>query len=283
MKTLIITPFLNEELILKKSIESILNLEVKPEKWILVNDGSTDNSLQIAEDLCQNIDWISIITLDTQNIKRNIGSKIISAFNKGLETVDHNDYEIIMKLDADVILPTNYLKEIIRAFKSDDRIGICGGVCILKDSLVREKVANTDHLRGPIKAYRLKCFNQIEGLMEKMGWDSIDEYKAMYLNWKVKVIENLTVVHLKPTNVKIGFGRAGFKNGIMLYTIRFDIPLLMTNVLKRLLWKPYIIQGLGVLYGYCYAFLSREEKIIDKKLGKFIRKYRYSKIAARFK
>ena len=48
MKTLIITPFLNEELILKKSIESILNLEVKPEKWILVNDGSTDNSLQIA-------------------------------------------------------------------------------------------------------------------------------------------------------------------------------------------------------------------------------------------
>ena len=284
MKTIIITPFLNEEAVIGDLIKSVISQQLKPAKWVLVDDGSTDKSTQIIHELTKDYDWISVLQLDHKTKKRSIGAKIINAFNSGLGTISIDDYDIIMKLDADLILPENYIKEIAQQFKNNPSIGLCGGVCgLVKQGEVKlESKTNLDHVRGALKAYRKDCFKQIGGLVNRMGWDSIDEYKARYHNWKVKVIPDLMVAHLKETNIKTGHTRASFKNGIMLYTIRFDIPLLMTNVLKRLLWKPYIIQGIAILCGYFYAFLFREEKIIDKKLGRFIRKYRYSKIIARF-
>jgi len=280
MKTVIITPFLNEEKVIGDLIKSVIAQELKPAKWVLVDDGSTDKSVQIIQKLAKDQDWIYVLQLDHKTKKRSIGAKIINAFNSGLGTISIDDYDIIMKLDADLILPENYIKEIAQQFTNNPSIGLCGGVCGLVEQgeIKLERKTNLDHVRGALKAYRKECFKQIGGLVNRMGWDSVDEYKARYHKWEVKVLPDLMVAHLKETNIKTGHTRASFKNGIMLYTIRFDIPLLMTNVLKRLLWKPYIIQGLAILWGYCYAFLSREEKIIDKKLGKFIRRYRYSKI-----
>ena len=285
MKAVIITPFLNEETVIGDLIKSVIAQELQPAKWVLVDDGSTDNSVKIIQKITKDEDWISLVQLDHKSQKRSIGAKIINAFNSGLVTISIDDYDIIMKLDADLILPENYIKEIAQQFTNNPSIGLCGGVCGLVEhgEIKLERKTNLDHVRGALKAYRKECFKQIGGLVNRMGWDSVDEYKARYHNWEVKVLPDLMVAHLKETNIKTGHTRASFKNGIMLYTIRFDIPLLMTNVLKRLLWKPYIIQGLAILCGYCYAFLSREEKIIDKKLGKFIRRYRYSKIVEKLR
>lgn len=285
MKTVLITPFLNEETVIGDLIKSVIAQELQPAKWVLVDDGSSDNSVNIIKKITKDQDWISLVQLDHKSQKRSIGAKIINAFNSGLATISINDYDIIMKLDADLILPENYIKEITRQFTKNPSIGLCGGVCGLveKGEIKLERKTNLDHVRGALKAYRRECFQEIGGLVNRMGWDSVDEYKTRYKNWEVKVLPDLMVTHLKETNIKTGYTRASFKNGIMLYTIRFDFPLLMTNVLKRFLWKPYIIQGLAILFGYCYAFLFREEKIIDKKLGKFIRKYRYSKIVEKLK
>ncbi len=285
MKTVLITPFLNEETVIGDLIKSVIAQELQPAKWVLVDDGSSDNSVNIIKKITKDKDWISLVQLDHKSQKRSIGAKIINAFNSGLATISINDYDIIMKLDADLILPENYIKEITRQFTKNPSIGLCGGVCGLveKGEIKLERKTNLDHVRGALKAYRRECFQEIGGLVNRMGWDSVDEYKTRYKNWEVKVLPDLMVTHLKETNIKTGYTRASFKNGIMLYTIRFDFPLLMTNVLKRFLWKPYIIQGLAILFGYCYAFLFREEKIIDKKLGKFIRKYRYSKIVEKLK
>lgn len=284
MKAVIITPFLNEETVIGDLIQSVITQELPPKKWVLVDDGSTDNSVKIIKEAAKNIDWISLIQLEHKNQKRSIGAKIINAFNKGLETISIDDYDIIMKIDADLILPKNYIKEIANQFENNPKIGLCGGVCgLIENGDVKlESKTNLDHVRGALKAYRKECFQEMGGLVNRMGWDSVDEYKTRYNKWEVKVLPDLMVSHLKETNIKTGHARASFKNGIMLYTIRFDIPLLMTNVLKRLFWKPYIIQGLAILCGYCYAFLSREEKIINKQLGKFIRSYRYKKIVERF-
>tara|TARA_B110000902_G_C14131848_1_gene522306 strand:- start:47 stop:910 length:864 start_codon:yes stop_codon:yes gene_type:complete len=284
MKTLIISPFLNEESVIKDLIESVIKQDKLVSKWILVDDGSTDKSVLIIKEYLKKFSWISLIQLDHKKQKRSIGAKIINAFNKGLETVNIEEFDIIMKIDADLILPTNYVSEVSRQFKNHPKLGLCGGVCglIENSKIVLERKTNLDHVRGALKAYRRECFIEIEGLVNKMGWDSVDEYKIRYTNWEVKVLPNLMVAHLKETNIKTGHARASFKNGIMLYTIRFDIPLLMTNVLKRLLWKPYIIQGIAIFTGYFYAFFTNEEKIITKDLGKFIRYYRYTKIKEMF-
>lgn len=280
MKTLIITPFLNEEAVIRDLINSVISQDKQVSKWVLVDDGSTDKSAEIIEEYLPENPWICIVKLDHKNKKRSIGAKIINAFNNGLESVRLKDYQVIMKIDADLILPKNYIYEITSQFEKNPRLGLCGGVCglVKNEQVILESKTNLDHVRGALKAYRRECFIEIGGLVNKMGWDSIDEYKIRYSNWDIKVLPDLMVVHLKETNIKTGHTRASFKNGIMLYTIRVDFPLLMTNVLKRLLWKPYIIQGLAVYYGYFFALITGEEKIVSKNLGKFIRRYRYSKI-----
>lgn len=284
MKVVIITPFLNEEAVIDHLIKSMISQEVQPTRWVLVDDGSKDNSVNIINGYTKDYDWISLVKLDHKSQKRSIGAKIINAFNKGLETISVDDYDVIMKIDADLILPKNYISEITHQFTKNEKIGLCGGVCGLVEAgeVKLESKTNLDHVRGALKAYRKECFKDINGLVNRMGWDSVDEYKTRHVGWEVKVLPDLMVSHLKETNIKTGHAKASFKNGIMLYTIRFDVPLLMTNVLKRLLWKPYIIQGLAIFWGYCYALLSQEERIVDKKLGKFIREYRYKKISERF-
>ena len=133
-----------------------------------------------------------------------------------------------------------------------------------------------------IKAYRKECFEDIGGLKAAMGWDTIDEHHARYRGWLVLVLPSLQVVHQRSTNQEYGFIKAAYRNGIMLYTIRMDIFLLLTNCVKRIFKKPYFILSLSMFIGYLISFLFRETKIVNKDLGSFIRKYRYRKILEKY-
>ena len=101
MKTIIITPFLNEEAVIGDLIKSVISQQLKPAKWVLVDDGSSDKSIQIIQELAKDYNWISVLQLDHKTKKRSIGAKIINAFNSGLGTVSMDDYDIIMKLDGE--------------------------------------------------------------------------------------------------------------------------------------------------------------------------------------
>ena len=129
MKVVIITPFLNEEAAIDHLIKSMISQEVQPTRWVLVDDGSKDNSVNIINGYTKDYDWISLVKLDHKSQKRSIGAKIINAFNKGLETISVDDYDVIMKIDADLILPKNYISEITHQFTTNEKIGLCGGVC----------------------------------------------------------------------------------------------------------------------------------------------------------
>ena len=90
----------------------------------------------------------------------------------GFDYKSINDWEIIIKLDADLVLPSNYLESTINQFNCHSKTGICGGVCVLENngSYNIEKETNLDHVRGAIKAYRRQCFEDIGGLTKHMGW-----------------------------------------------------------------------------------------------------------------
>ena len=204
----------------------------------------------------------------------------MDAFYFGFNNRDIIDYDIVMKLDADLILPKNYLATIINQFQADSKIGICGGVCLVQkdNNYILEKEANLDHVRGAIKSYRQKCFQDIGGLVKKMGWDTVDEHSARFKGWVVFVLPELKVMHQRSTHQEYGFIKAAFRNGKMLYSIRMDIFLLFGNCIKKSLKQPYLLLGIAMFIGYVSAFFTRYDKIVSKDLGRFIRKYRYEQI-----
>ena len=199
-------------------LKSLTKQTVLPKRVIVVNDNSTDKTSEIVSEFSNNYEWILAKEI-TSSTDHTPGSKVIKAFNSGLEMLDNN-YDIICKFDADIILPDDYLERIISLFTSDEKTGIAGGLSYIKkkDKWIYESIASKDHVRGPFKAYRKSCFKDIGGLKETIGWDTADTLLAQYYGWKVKTDKTLKVKHLKPTgkfysqNSKYSFGISLYKS-----------------------------------------------------------------------
>tara|TARA_A100001011_G_C14297075_1_gene838948 strand:+ start:1553 stop:2407 length:855 start_codon:yes stop_codon:yes gene_type:complete len=283
LKTLIITPACNEEEHLEPLIHSMIKQSILPEQWIIVDDGSLDNTSDIIKKFSIQNPWIKYLRKEKKS-GRSPGKSVMEAFYHGYNNKDLFDYDIVMKLDADLVLPANYLESIIQCFNENPKVGICGGVCVLHngDDYIVEGLTNLDHIRGAIKAYRKSCFSSISGLLKVMGWDTVDEHHARFNGWEVCVLKNIQVIHQRATNQEYGLTKAAFKNGKMLYSIRMDLVLLLLNCLKRSFTTPYLILGLYMLWGYCIASWNSHDRIVSKELGVFIRKYRYKKLFEKF-
>ena len=272
----IIIPVFNEEKYLERCIDSIIKQTLLPTKLLLVNDNSSDNSENILKKYSKEFLWIEYI-----NIKSNQahipGEKVIRTFYKGLETIDSN-YDIICKFDSDIILPENYLESIRNIFNSDPKVGIAGGNLYVKkkNKWVYEKISSKDHVRGPIKSYRKKCFEDIQGLRKSIGWDTVDVLIAQYHDWKIKTDKSLAVKHLKPTGANYSYN-SKFLQGEALYKMRFGLVLSIISVLKTSINTGRILMIFFAFFGYIRALIKRKERIVTKEQGQFIRKHRWQK------
>lgn len=280
MNIYIVIPAFNEEDTIGPMLESLANQTLLPKKVIVVNDNSSDNTLKIAEGFAEKYDWLSV--LDHASTSAHIpGNKVIQAFYKGFEYLDHN-YHIICKFDADIILPKDYLENIALLFENDDTVGIAGGHAYIKKNKiwVYENVASKNHVRGPFKAYRKECFNDIEGLKRSIGWDTVDTLLAQYHGWKVQTDKSLHVKHLKPTGNKYS-SASRFLQGEALYKMRYGIMLTALTALKSAINKKSIPYFINTINGYLKAKKRREQPMVNEDQGKFIRQYRWKGIKRR--
>ncbi|MBC7439966.1 MAG: glycosyltransferase family 2 protein, partial [Flavobacterium sp.] len=199
MKYYIIIPAHNEEQFIGLTLNSLLSQTVLPSKIVVVNDNSSDKTETIVNDFSSKNAIISLVNT-TSDAAHLPGSKVIRAFQKGLQTLN-NDYDVIVKLDADLILPENYFETIISIFNSDKKIGMAGGFAYIEKNQkwILENLTDKDHIRGAFKAYRKACFQEIGGLKPAMGWDTVDELLAKFHGWKVVTNQDLKVKHLNPT------------------------------------------------------------------------------------
>ena len=277
MKILIIIPIFNEENQLDKCLQSFVNQTTKPLNLILVNDGSTDNSKEIINKYSKKFSWINGYN-KTSNGKAEAGKKIIKAFNFG-KSKSKIKYDLIGKFDGDIILPKNYFEKMIQHFKKNINIGICSGTLYVKknNKWIYESLHDKKHIRGATKLYSKKCFKDIGGLSENLGWDTIDELLAKYFNYKTKVDDKLIVKHLRSTTERYKKNHV-FNQGILMYRLRYGILITFLASLK-LVWKNrnlnHIIECLS---GYLNARKNKTEFLVSKNQGNFIRNYRIKNI-----
>ena len=278
LKYVIITPAKNEEKFVEHTIISVCNQTFKPEEWIIVDDGSTDNTSAIVEKYTKVYPWIKLIKKGNFKEKRKGGSKVVRAFETGLSNLSKKDYDFIVKLDADLTLPVSYFETITYEFQKNKKIGICGGICVAQEEgkLLEEKTAEY-HIRGAIKSYRKECFEEIGGLMPVPGWDGIDQYLAIYHGWELKRLNDLKVIHHRETGKETGQFLLSLTTGNFCYKIGFDPFLTFLRALRRSFNKKInLIYGIGVLIGYITAFFSG--KLLTKEHRKFIRQFQYKRI-----
>lgn len=277
MKYYIVIPAHNEQDFIELTIKSLLQQSILPQKIVIVNDHSTDATLQKITTLANSNALISIVNTTSDAIHLP-GSKVIQAFQKGLATLD-DAYDFIVKADADLIFPTNYFETIINHFQSDVTIGMVGGFAYIKknEDWILENLTDKDHIRGAFKAYRKECFKQIGGLKPAMGWDTVDELLCKFYNWKVVTDATLKVKHLKPTGANYN-KTARYKQGEAFYTLGYGFWITAIASAKLAMMKKKPLLFLDYIKGFWKAKSEQKPLLVSEEQAKFIRNYRLQKM-----
>lgn len=280
MNYVVVIPAHNEQAFIGLTLQSLVEQTVLPLQVVVVNDNSEDETQAIAEDFTAKYNYISVLKLQSSS-DHLPGSKVIHAFNEGFKRLT-SQFDVIVKLDADLILPPNYFETILAAFQSDAKIGMVGGFAYIEKNgkWILENLTDKDHIRGAFKAYRKECFNQIGGLKPAMGWDTVDELLAKFYDWKVVTIESLQIKHLKPTGKNYNKA-ARYKQGEAFYSLGYGLFITIIASAKLAMMKKKPMLFLDYLSGFCQAKRIKNPLLVTSEQAAFIRKYRLKKMRSK--
>nr|WP_315175868.1 glycosyltransferase [uncultured Flavobacterium sp.] len=280
MNYYIVIPAYNEEAFISLTLQSLISQTVLPKKVVVVNDNSIDKTAEIVLAFAKENPFITLVNKTSSAIHLP-GSKVIQAFHKGFETLD-NEYDIIVKLDGDLILPNNYFETILNIFKSDSKIGMAGGFAYVEKNgeWILENLTDKDHIRGAFKAYRKECFLQIGNLKPAMGWDTVDELLSKFYGWKVVTDASLIIKHLKPTGANYNKA-ARYKQGESFYTLGYGFFITCISSAKLAMMKKKPLLFLDYIKGFWKAKAAKTPLLVTKEQAQFIRKYRLQKMKAK--
>ena len=114
----LISPCRNEAAFMRQTLESVVAQSLRPAKWVIVDDGSTDETPAILAEYASRHAWISIVTRADRG-HRAVGPGVVDAFYSGYQTIDRAEYDFVCKLDLDLLLPPRYFEILIQRMNSD--------------------------------------------------------------------------------------------------------------------------------------------------------------------
>ncbi|MDR6301953.1 glycosyltransferase [Mesonia maritima] len=280
MRFYIVIPAHNEEKVIGKTLQSLVEQSHLPSKILVVNDNSSDKTAEVVSEFAKKYSFVSFINNNSSQ-EHLPGGKVILAFQEGVKQLDEN-YDVLCKFDADLIFPSNYLEKVASHFSADKKTGMAGGFCYIQsgDHWKLENLTDKDHIRGALKAYRKDCFKQIGGLKASMGWDTADELLAKFYGWNVRTDESLKVKHLRATGETYN-SSSKYKQGEAFYKLRYGFLITLIASLKLALLKKKPVLVKDYLTGYFKAKKNKLPFLVNEKEGKWIRKYRWNKIKSK--
>jgi glycosyltransferase involved in cell wall biosynthesis len=262
----IVTPVRDEADHLRRTIDSVAAQTHLPARWVIVDDGSSDATPDIAAAAAREHDWIRVVTRPARTSQsRGRGKPIVEAFNAGLTELD-GEHEFVVKLDGDLYLAPHYFAWVAEVFAKAPRAGIVGGVGLVpgREAWVPDAIARHTVV-GYAKAYRRACLDEIGGLQASMGWDGIDEYSARARGWTVHVLTELPILHYRRRGSAQTWWRArwdeGRGNAFMGYLPAF---VLLRAGYRGLVERPPLLGGIVLFAGWAWARLARRPTVADE-------------------
>ena len=280
MKYVLITPARNEELFIEKTVASMIAQTLRPERWIIVDDGSTDKTAEIVEKYAASHPWMEVVRRP-QRMDRSFGAKV-QAFNAGLDRARSLTFDVVGNLDADLSFEPDYLEFLLRKFEEDPRLGVAGTPFLENgyDS-ARDSFEGENHVAGGCQLFRRKCFEEIGGYVPNHagGIDWIAVTTARMKGWRTRSFPEKRFHHYRPLGTAerhiIG---SLFSYGEKDYYLGGSPVWQVFRVAYRIVQPPVVIGGLALLAGYCWAGLRRINKPVSRELMRFHRREQMKKL-----
>ena len=273
LKYIAISPVRDEAEYIEKTINSMEQQTILPKKWIIINDGSTDNTAEIIHTASKRLNWISVVDRPNRGFRK-AGSGVINAFYDGFSKINGIKWKYLVKLDGDLSFEHDYFEKCFSYFEENKNLGIAGGlICKLKNGKIINDSPGVPifHVRGATKIYRYNCWQDIKPLVRAPGWDTIDEVKANRSGWATRTFYDLVLIQHKPTGSADGYWRNWFKNGRANYVAGYHPLFMFGKCVKRMVQQPMIIVSTALLAGYISGYLKKIPRETDIDTIRYLR------------
>lgn len=269
---IIITPVRNEGLYFQKTVDSVVAQTLRPQKWIVVNDGSTDNTKQLIDEAAKQHPWIQAVHRPDRGFRKQ-GGGVIEAFYDGYRLLGEEPWDFLVKLDGDLSFDKSYFESCLKRFAANPLLGIGGGTVCRSESgvLVADSPGDPKfHVRGATKIYRRGCWDQIGGLLQRPGWDTVDELKANMLGWNTRTFDDIKMCQHKHTGSADGAWRNWVKNGLANYISSYHPLFMAAKCLKRIFVPPYFLGAVGLAWGFLSGYARRIPRGGDAAFARYV-------------
>ncbi|MEL6496098.1 MAG: glycosyltransferase family A protein [Cyanobacteria bacterium J06623_7] len=258
-RIVIISPVRNESDFIQGILNSLIDQTIKPVEWILVDDGSSDHTFELASKAAQLYDWIHVVRRVDRGF-RAVGPGVVEAFYYGYQHIQSEDYDFICKMDADLELPPRYFETLLSFFDCDPYLGAASGKPFLEEEgeLVEERT-HDEMVCGQINFYRRQCFEDIGGFVREVHWDGIAFHRARMEGWRTRSIRHphLNYIHKRLMgSSESGIIRGRMRWGKGQYFMGTHPLFILAITCYRMMERPFIIGGLMIFVGYVRAYLA---------------------------
>jgi len=270
----LITPARNEAAYIERVIQSVVWQTVLPRKWIIVSDGSTDSTDEIAKKYATEYDWIDVLRMP-EHRDRQFAAKV-HCFKAGYEKVRDMEYDIIGNLDADLSFDKDYFEFLLSKFSEYPDLGVAGTPFVEDSNWSYDyRFTNIEHVSGACQLFRRECFEAIDGYtpIKGGGIDWVAVTTARMKGWKTRTFTEKTIFHHR----KVGTGRgnilaARLRDGREAYYLGSHPLWELLRVVYQMRNKPYVVGALIRFIGYIFAFFQRTKRPVSPELVKFYRR-----------
>jgi glycosyltransferase involved in cell wall biosynthesis len=272
----LITPARNEAENLRRLAGCLAVQTAPPGAWVIVDDGSSDATRDVAAELAAQHEWIHVLDSPGAVARsgpvahgRSAGRDVV-AFHAGLASLDGSP-EFVVKLDADVSIDAEYFQLLLERFDADPSLGIAGGTCYEQNAAGewRPRYVTRSHVRGATRVWRRTCLDELLPLPERLGWDVVDELQARTNGWRTASFDDLHFRHHRAMGARDGARAAWSAQGEVAYYAGYRFAYLVVRAVYRAFHEP---AALAMLMGYLGALLRHDERFPDPAVRDYLRR-----------
>lgn len=275
----LITPCRNEATYARRTLDSVVAQTVQPALWVIVDDGSTDDTPEILATYEAAHPWIKVVKRTDRGFRK-LGGGVIDAFYEGYDTIDPDDFDYVTKFDLDLDMPPRYFETLMERMEADPRIGTASGKPYFTDAagdLVAETVGDENSV-GMVKFYRTRCFEQVGGFIRELNWDGIDGHRCRMLGWRSVSWDEpeLRFIHLRPMGTSDKSWWTGrVRHGVGQHFMGSSPAHVVASAVYRLPRPPVVVGSVAILWGYLKSVITRRPRYDDPEFRRFLRRYQW--------
>jgi len=271
LKYLVITPARNEEAFLELTIESMVKQTVRPARWLIVSDGSTDRTDEIVTRHAARHDWIELFRMPERKT-RDFGGKA-RCFNTGYQQIKHLPHDALVSLDADITFDPGYFEFLMGKLALDPQLGLVGTPFSEDGKTYDYRYSSSDHVSGACQVFRRECFAAIGGYVEAKGGgiDVIAVLTSRMKGWRTHTFVEKACEHHRPMGSANHLSKikVNYKLGQRQYSLGFHPLWQAFRSVYQMTRKPYVTAGAAIFAGYFVAMLKRVPRPISPELVAF--------------